>query len=175
MTSRIQAYPGTENPTTILHHVSPVHPSPDSLHVTPVCAAFTLLGPKVSGWKQKNCALAPLRIKKKIVVLSPVCFVSPEQRETTWSSTTECYVVSWSKLLNSVLGTLVWGPLAYLLSRRSSHTHIVTWVCCLCEWAHPFNDSTLPIGLEVDFSHAWLKVSFSGSLWLFILGDCSPL
>ena len=85
--------PGTEVSTAAPPQLSPVSPTPDSPCVTSACVVLPSLGLKLSGCEHKRCALAPLRIKKKIVALFPAGVFSPQQRQTLQPFPTGCYEV----------------------------------------------------------------------------------
>ena len=61
----IQVYPCTGSPTATPKCHSPVPPTLNSPQETAVLAALPSLVPKMSSYKHKTCALAPLRIKNE--------------------------------------------------------------------------------------------------------------
>ena len=67
-----------ENPTATPPRLSLVPPTPDSPQATLVYATLPSLVPTVGSHKHTTCALP---LKKKMMYLSPVIFVSPQSRE----------------------------------------------------------------------------------------------
>ena len=114
-----------------------------------------------------------------MVCLSPVVFVSSQQRKSQWPFTAG-FATWWADIGTGSLCLGAWsGILSSLLSRGSSHSRPAL-ACHPCEWGWCFGDvPAFPTGLGVVFwlSGRWLslvKVSVSGSLQ-FNSGNCFPL